>query len=92
MKEAHQLVEAKYDSRQDFINRAKYEVNINFEAFVKKVKLDDPADTNKKSPTFVEDLIRGVGGVYRKLFSHDTSRFILHLSNSIFRINLRYSP
>ena len=65
MKEAHQLVEAKYDSRQDFINRAKYEVNINFEAFVKKVKLDDPTVTNKRSPTFVEDLNRPIGVVHR---------------------------
>ena len=42
MKVAHQLVEAKYDSRQDFISRAKYEVNRNFEAFVKNEKPDDP--------------------------------------------------
>jgi hypothetical protein len=42
MKVTHQLVEAKYDSRQDFINRAKFEVNRNFEAFVKNEKLDDP--------------------------------------------------
>jgi hypothetical protein len=42
MKVAHQLVETRYDSRQDFINRAKYEVNRNFEAFVKNEKPDDP--------------------------------------------------
>ena len=42
MKVAHQLVETRYDSRQDFINRAKYEVNRNFESFVKNEKPDDP--------------------------------------------------
>ena len=42
MKVAHQLVESRYDSRQDFINRAKFEVNRNFEAFVKNEKPDDP--------------------------------------------------
>lgn len=42
MKVAHQLVETRYDSRQDFINRAKYEVKRNFEAFVKNEKPDDP--------------------------------------------------
>ncbi len=39
---AHQLVETKYDSRQDFIERAKTEVKRNFEAFVKNGKTDDP--------------------------------------------------
>ena len=57
MKVAHQLVESRYDSRQDFINRAKFEVNRNFEAFVKNEKPDDPTVIIKKSPTFVEDLI-----------------------------------
>jgi hypothetical protein len=42
MKVVHQLVESRYDSRQDFINRAKHEVNRNFEAFVKNEKPDDP--------------------------------------------------
>jgi hypothetical protein len=42
MKVAHQLVETRYDSRQDFISRAKFEVNRNFEAFVKNEKPDDP--------------------------------------------------
>ena len=42
MKVSHQLVETRYDSRQDFINRAKFEVNRNFEAFVKNEKPDDP--------------------------------------------------
>jgi hypothetical protein len=39
---AHQLVETKYDSRQDFIERAKLEIKRNFEAFVKNEKPDDP--------------------------------------------------
>lgn len=39
---AHQLVETKYDSRQDFIDRAKTEVKRNFESFVKNGKPDDP--------------------------------------------------
>ena len=42
MKVAHQLVESRYVSRQDFISRAKFEVNRNFEAFVKNEKPDDP--------------------------------------------------
>ena len=42
MSVAHQLVESRYDSRQDFISRAKFEVNRNFEAFVKNEKPDDP--------------------------------------------------
>jgi hypothetical protein len=37
---AHQLVETKYDSRQDFINQAKLEIKRNFEAFVKNEKPD----------------------------------------------------
>lgn len=40
MRVAHQLVETKYDSRQDFIARAKTEVKRNFEAFVKNEKPD----------------------------------------------------
>lgn len=40
MRVAHQLVETKYDSRRDFINQAKVEVNRNFEAFVKNEKPD----------------------------------------------------
>ena len=39
---AHQLVETKYGSRQDFIGRAKLEIKRNFEAFVKNEKPDDP--------------------------------------------------
>jgi hypothetical protein len=37
---AHQLVETKYESRQDFIERAKLEIKRNFEAFVKNEKPD----------------------------------------------------
>ena len=40
MRVAHQLVETKYKSLQDFINQAKFEVNRNFEAFVKNEKPD----------------------------------------------------
>jgi hypothetical protein len=40
MRVAHQLVETKYDSHQDFINQAKFEVKRNFEAFVKNEKPD----------------------------------------------------
>ena len=40
MRVAHQLVETKYKSHQDFINQAKFEVNRNFEAFVKNEKPD----------------------------------------------------
>jgi len=40
MRVAHQLVETKYDSRQDFIDRAKLEIKRNFEAFVKNEKPD----------------------------------------------------
>jgi hypothetical protein len=39
---ANQLVETKYESRQDFIERAKLEIKRNFEAFVKNGKPDDP--------------------------------------------------
>jgi hypothetical protein len=38
---AHQLVETKYESRQDFIERGKLEIIRNFEAFVKNEKPDD---------------------------------------------------
>jgi hypothetical protein len=37
---ALQLVETRYDSQQDFINRAKMEVERNFEEFVKNEKPD----------------------------------------------------
>jgi hypothetical protein len=40
MRVAHQLVETKYNSRQDFIERAKLEIKRNFEAFVKNEKPD----------------------------------------------------
>jgi hypothetical protein len=40
MRVAHQLVESKYESRQDFIDRAKIEVKRNFESFVKNEKPD----------------------------------------------------
>ena len=42
MRVAHQLVETKYESRQDFIEQAKLEVKRNFESFVKNEKPDDP--------------------------------------------------
>jgi len=41
MRVAHQLVETKYESRQDFIERAKLEIKRNFEAFVKNGRPDD---------------------------------------------------
>ena len=37
---AHQLVETKYKSRQDFIEQAKHEIHRNFNAFVKNSKPD----------------------------------------------------
>jgi hypothetical protein len=40
MRVAHQLVETKYESRQDFIEQAKLEVKRNFESFVKNEKPD----------------------------------------------------
>jgi hypothetical protein len=42
MRVAHQLVETKYESRQDFIERVKLEIKRNFESFVKNGKPDDP--------------------------------------------------
>lgn len=40
MRVAYQLVETKYESRQDFIEQAKLEVKRNFESFVKNEKPD----------------------------------------------------
>ena len=37
---AHQLVQTKYDSREDFISQSKLEINRNFGAFVKNDKPD----------------------------------------------------
>lgn len=37
---AHQLVQTKYDSREDFISKSKLEINRNFVAFVKNDKPD----------------------------------------------------
>jgi hypothetical protein len=40
MRVAHQLVQTKYDSREDFISQSKLEINRNFGAFVKNDKPD----------------------------------------------------
>lgn len=40
MRVAHQLVQTKYDSREDFICQSKLEINRNFGAFVKNDKPD----------------------------------------------------
>lgn len=40
MRVAHQLVQSKYDSREDFISQSKLEITRNFVAFVKNDKPD----------------------------------------------------